>query len=205
MRVTPRLAAETQAGPQRAQRPAVPRPRHQHVFGIAIVVIIALSAVGCSDSRSGDPGAQTEEQVIDRNRNTDTDLWVSATVTVTSDTTRRVLVHVENKGAGGMVDDVRVHLDLQGPAVALLPLPETCSNAEAIECRLGWLSRPPAPNDPPGRASFADLEFTFDIGDQAGAQPPTTLTVTVDASIGGGYEERDIDETPEDNIVTVEL
>ena len=123
---------------------------------------------------------------------------------VASDTTRLVHVRVENTGLGGSVDDVRVHLVVDDSASVVSPLPDTCSVVGSVECSVGWLGSPPTADTTQDQPSFVDLEFTVDVGDDPGAMP-SSLTVTVDSSIHGDIEERRVDETPDDNTVTLEL
>ena len=206
-------AAQIAPGQPR-RRSGVPRPPHQRWYWVVVGVMVAVVAgAGCSGGGSHDPDSQTEEQVLNGYRAHRSDIWVSAAVTVTSETTRLVRVHVANTGVGGDVDDVRVRLAVDGSAGVVLALPDTCpipagvdccSNSAVIECRVGWLGSPPVGDNTQDQPSFVDLEFTFDVGGNPEAVP-STLTVTVDSSIHGDIEERRVDETPEDNTVTVEL
>ena len=77
-----------------------------------------------------------------------------------------------------------------------------CTSQATIECLLGWLDGPP--DSPTEQPSSADLDFNFEVNINNGDSPPT-VTITVDNSIGGGYDERAVDIIPENNTVTIEL
>ena len=180
---------------------------------VAAMAMALTLVTACADQGPSDSQSLTSDQVIAARRYHRADLVITATATVTttSASTRTLHVHVQNTGFGGAVDDVRLHIQVRGDATLVLPLPTVeymtdgsagCTSQATIECLLGWLDGPP--DSPTEQPSSADLDFNFEVNINNGDSPPT-VAITVDNSIGGGYDERAVDINPENNIVTVEL
>lgn len=161
--------------------------------------------VACASGDEQSGSAQTEEQVMASARALPTDVWVTASSSTSPDGNRHVLVHVENTDVGGWVFDVRLHVAVEGSVEVVSPLPDNCSDEDRIECLLGALDSPTPDEDE--FPWFRELEFIFTPNAAAGSLP-TTVTISADVAVYHGlmgHQERDVDETPDDNTVTVEL
>jgi hypothetical protein len=175
--------------------------------GGLLVVVVCVLAPACSDyqSTSGlpSPQQQREEDVIAGFESSEYDLTVAAALTPGPQGPTSLHVRVENVGFQPAED---IHLSFVVPPSAAIqqPLPTGCTRTTGeIECKLGLLDIQPNPTDDPPRSRpwFAELDFTIDTQSSHGEE----MAISVNSSIGGGYEERARDHTPADNTITVTL